>query len=143
MLGTIRINTNRSTPAFVGIARAAAVDSYLAGVRREIATRFDASQSNFRVHQGGAPALPPTAKTFWSAHTVGTGTQTLTWTPKNGDWRIVVMNSNGTARVHTELAIGARFPHLLWIGIGALGGGVLLLLLGGTGIYFATRRQAT
>jgi hypothetical protein len=52
------------------------------------------------------------------------------------------MNSNGSAGIHTDLAIGARFPHLLWIGIGALGGGVLLLLLGSTGIYFATRRRA-
>jgi Domain of unknown function (DUF4389) len=142
MLGRIRIRTVSDRPLFVGIARAAAVDSYLAGVRREVATRFDAQQSDFRLRHGGAPTVPPTAKTFWSAHSVGTGTQTLTWTPKSGDWRIVVMNSNGSAGIDTDLAIGARFPHLLWIGIGALGGGVLLLLLGGTGIYFSTRPRA-
>jgi hypothetical protein len=142
MLGTVRIRTRSERPLFVGIARATAVNSYLAGVRREVATRFDAQQSDFRLRHGGAPTVPPTAKAFWSAHSVGTGTQTLTWTPKNGDWRIVVMNSNGSAGIDTDLAIGARFPHLLWIGIGALGGGVLLLLLGGTGIYFATRTRA-
>jgi hypothetical protein len=142
MLGTVRIRTDSDRPLFVGIARAAAVESYLAGVRREVATRFDAQQSDFRLHHGGAPTVPPTAKTFWSAHAVGSGGQTLSWTPKNGDWRVVVMNSNGSAGIHTDLALGARFPHLLWIGIGALGGGVLLLLLGGTGIYFATRRRA-
>jgi hypothetical protein len=142
MLGTVRIRTHSERPLFVGIARVGAVNSYLAGVRREVATRFDARQSDFRLRHGGAPTVPPTAKTFWSAHSVGTGTQTLTWTPKNGDWRIVVMNSNGSAGIHTDLAIGARFPHLLWIGIGALGAGVLLLLLGGTGIYFATRTRA-
>ena len=142
MLGTVRIRTHSERPLFVGIARAAAVDSYLVGVRREVATRFDAQQSDFRLRHGGAPTVPPTAKTFWSTYNVGTGTQTLTWTPKNGDWRIVIMNSNGSAGIHTDLAIGARFPHLLWIGIGALGGGVLLLLLGGTGIYFATHRRA-
>jgi Domain of unknown function (DUF4389) len=142
MLGTVRVRTDSERPLFVGIARAAAVNSYLAGVRREVATRFDAQQSDFRLRHGGAPTAPPTARTFWSAHAVGSGVQTLTWTPKNGDWRIVVMNSNGSAGIHTDLAIGARFPHLLWIGIGALGGGVLLLLLGSTGIYFATRRRA-
>jgi Domain of unknown function (DUF4389) len=142
MLGTVRVRTQSERPLFVGIARAAAVNSYLAGVRREVATRFDAQQSDFRLRHGAAPTVPPTAKTFWSAHSVGTGTQTLTWTPKNGDWRIVVMNSNGSAGIDTDLAIGARFPHLLWIGIGALGGGVLLLLLGGTGIYFSTRPRA-
>jgi hypothetical protein len=52
------------------------------------------------------------------------------------------MNPDGSAGIQTDLAIGAGFPHLLWIGIGALGGGVLFLLLGGTGIYFATRRRA-
>jgi hypothetical protein len=36
------------------------------------------------------------------------------------------MNPDGSACIRAELAIGARFPHLLWIGIGALGGGALL-----------------
>ena len=121
--------------------RAAAVDSYLADVRREVATRFDAQQSDFRLHQGGAPATPPTAKTFWAAQVVGTGTQTLSWTPQNGDWRIVVMNASGSAGIRTDLALGARFPHLLSIGIGALGGAALLLLLGGGCTYAAVRRR--
>ena len=67
--------------------------------------------------------------------------QTLTWSPRNGDWRIVVMNANGSAGVHADLAIGARFPHLLWIGIGALGSGAFLLLLGGVGMYAAMRTR--
>jgi hypothetical protein len=141
MLGTIRVRTNSERPVFVGIARAAAVDSYLAGVRREVATRFDAKQSDFRLRQGAAPAVAPTAKTFWSARTVGAGAQTLSWTPQNGDWRIVVMNPDGSAGIQTQLAIGARVPHLLWIGIAALGGGALLLLLGGTAIYLAAVRR--
>jgi hypothetical protein len=141
MLGTIRIRTHSSQPLFIGIARASRVDSYLAGVRREVATRFDAKQSDFQLHRGAAPALPPTEKTFWSAHTVGAGTQTLAWTPKNGNWRIVLVNPDGSAGVHAELAIGARFPHLLWIGLGALGAGALLILLGGGGLYAALRRR--
>jgi hypothetical protein len=51
------------------------------------------------------------------------------------------MNGNGSAGVRTDLAIGARFPHLLWIGIGTLAGGGLLLLLGGGGIYAAVRKR--
>jgi len=39
------------------------------------------------------------------------------------------------------MAIGARFPHLLWIGSGALGAGALLLLLGGGGMYAAIHRR--
>jgi hypothetical protein len=141
MLGTVRIRTESVQPVFVGIGPAAAVDSYLANVRREVATRFDANQTDFRLSNGGAPAVPPTARRFWAAQSLGSGAQTLSWSPRNGDWRIVVMNANGSAGVRAELAIGARFPHLLWIGIGVLGGGALLLLLGGGGIFAAVRSR--
>ena len=63
MLGTVRIRTHSDKPLFVGIGSAAAVDAYLAGVRREVATRFDAAQADFRVHDGVAPATAPIAKT--------------------------------------------------------------------------------
>jgi hypothetical protein len=143
MLGTVRIRTQSTQPVFVGIARANAVESYLAGVSREVATRFDAAQSDFRIHRGGAPAAPPTSKHFWVAHSLGSGTQTLAWSPANGDYRIVVMNANGSAGIHADMAIGARFPHLLSIGIGALAAGAVLLLLGGGGMYAALHRTAT
>jgi hypothetical protein len=139
MLGTVRIRTHSEQPLFVGIGSATAVDAYLSGVRREVATRFDAGQSDFRLHEGGAPAVPPSAKHIWVAQSLGDGTRTLSWSPRNGDWRIVVMNENGSAGIHTDLAIGARFPHLLAIGLGVLGGGALLLLLGGAGVYAAFR----
>jgi hypothetical protein len=141
MLGTIRIRTHSAQAVFVGIGPAAAVDTYLAGVRREVATRFDAAQSDFRVHRGGAPAAAPATKHFWAAQTSGSATQTLSWSPRNGDWRIVVMNANGSVGVHADLTLGARFPHLLWIGIGGLAGGALLLLLGGGGMYAAIRTR--
>jgi hypothetical protein len=141
MLGTIHIRTNSAKPLFVGIGPATAVESYLADVRHEVATRFDAAQTDFRLHRGGAPAVAPTAKQFWVAQSVGSGTQTLSWSLANGDYRIAVMNVNGSAGIHAEMAIGARFPHLLWIGIGALGIGALLLLLGGSGMYAAIHRR--
>jgi hypothetical protein len=142
MLGTVRIRTESAQRLFVGIGPARAVDSYLAGVRHEVATRFDATQSDFRLREGGAPSAVPTGKQFWVAQSLGTGTQTLSWAPANGDWRIVVMNADAAAGVHVDLAIGARFPHLLWIGIGVLGTGALLLLLGGFGIYAAAPKAS-
>jgi Domain of unknown function (DUF4389) len=141
MLGTIRIRTHSTKPLFIGIGPATAVESYLADVRHEVATRFDAAQTDFRLHRGGAPAAAPTTKQFWVAQSVGSGTQTLSWSPANGDYRIAVMNANGSAGIHADLAIGARLAHLLWIGIGALGAGALLLLLGGAGMYAAIHRR--
>ncbi len=142
MLGSVRIETQSTERVFVGIGSASAVDSYLAGVRREVATGFDAARSSFRTYRGGPPAAPPTAEKLWVAHSLGSGTRTLTWSPPNGTWRIVVMNADGSPGIDTKLAIGARFPHLLWIGIGVLAGGAVLLLLGGGGIYAAVQRRA-
>jgi hypothetical protein len=139
MLGTVRIRTESTRPLFAGIGPAAAVDTYLGGVSREVATRFDAAHSHFHMQEGGAPAAPPTAKRFWVAQAIGSGTQTLDWSPTNGTWRVVVMNADGSTGVHTDLAVGARLPHLLWIGVGALVGGAILLLIGGAGLYAALR----
>jgi hypothetical protein len=110
-------------------------------VRHEVATRFDAAQSDFRLHRGGKPAAPPTTRHFWVAHSTGAGTQTVSWTPANGAYRIVVMNPNGTAGVQADLAIGARFPHLLSLGIGAVTAGALLVLVGAGGLFAALRRR--
>ena len=137
LLGTVRIRSQSARPVFVGIGPAAAVDSYLAGVRREVATRLDVQQNDFRLQDGGAPPTLPTAKRFWVAQSLGSGARTLTWSPRAGDWRVVVMNANGSAGVRTDLAVGARVPQLLWIGIGALAGGAVLLLLGGAVLYTA------
>lgn len=141
MLGTVRIRTQSPRPVFVGIGPTAAVEAYLSGVGREVATRFGAARSDFRLHRGGAPAVPPAGRHFWVAHSVGSGIQTLAWAPTDGSYRIVVMNADGSAAVHAALAIGARFPHLLWMGIGVLGGGALLLLGGGVGLYAGVRRR--
>ena len=141
LLGTVRIRTSSSRSLFVGIAPAAAVDSYLAGVRHEVATRFDAGHTHFRLHTGAAPSAPPTAGHFWVVRSVGSDTQTLSWSPSSGDWRVVVMNADGSRGVRADLAIGARLPHLLWIGIGVLGAGALLLLAGAGGLFAAVPRR--
>jgi hypothetical protein len=73
------------------------------------------------------------------ASTTGSGLRTLTWKVRNGSWRVVVMNSNGSRDVASELSIGASFPHLLTLAIALLGGGILILLVSSGVIYRATR----
>lgn len=142
VVGRFRVRAESDRPVFVGIGRASAVDSYLVGVRHEIATKLYAGTSDFRVASGGAPTVPPAAKHFWVADSLGSGTRTLSWLPQNGDWRIVVMNADGSAGVRADVAIGGRFPQLLWIGLGLIGGGALLLVLGAAGIYSVRPRRA-
>jgi hypothetical protein len=143
LLGTVRIGVESGRPVFVGIGPAASVDAYLAGVGHEVANRLDARRSDFRLSQGGAPGAPPAAQGFWVAETTGTGSNDLRWAPEKGDWRVVLMNANGSRGVTAELSVGARLPDLLWIGIGVLAGAAVLLLLGGGTIYAATARPGS
>jgi Domain of unknown function (DUF4389) len=140
ILGTVRIRTSSGRRTFVGIARASAVDAYLAGVSRSEATHFGQPSSDFTLRAGGAPSTPPAVQRFWVASAAGSGSQTLTWKPVGGSWRIVVMNANAGRGVQTELSIGAQFPHLLAISLVALGVGFVVLLVGGGGLYLALRR---
>jgi hypothetical protein len=73
------------------------------------------------------------------ASTSGSGVRTLTWKVRDGSWRVVVMNANGSRDVATELSIGASVPHLLMLAIALLGGGILILLASGAVMYLATR----
>ena len=140
LLGHVRINVRSTTPVFVGIGPATAVDSYLAGVRREVATSFDPRQSDFRLQGLTAPAGLPAAQGFWAAQMVGAGAHPLTWTPRAGEWRIVLMNPDGSAVVRAGLAVGAELPQLIWFGIGALIAGGMLLIVGAGVIYAAVPR---
>jgi hypothetical protein len=141
LLGTIRIQTSSTRSLFVGIASEDATNSYLRNVARAEATRFDAGNSDFRERPGAAPTTPPAAARIWATSAVGTGERTLTWTVRNGNWRIVVMNADGTPNVATQLSLGARFPHLLAIGIVVLSVGLLVLALFSAGFAAALRSR--
>ena len=141
LLGSVRVRTASVTPVFVGIGPAADVDGYLAGVRREVGSGFDGHRSDFTSRGVHAPAGPPTAQGFWVAQAAGSGTETLTWSPKKGNWRVVLMNADGSPGVDATASIGAKFPHLLWVAVGAAGFGVLLLLVSGAGLYAAVHAR--
>jgi hypothetical protein len=70
---------------------------------------------------------PPTKQPIWDASVHGTGTQTLTWDVRDGDWSVVVMNADGSPGVHADVSAGARIGFLDEAGWVLLGmGGVAL-----------------
>jgi hypothetical protein len=138
LLGTVKLSSDSARPVFVGIGPASDVERYLVNVPRvELRDLGDVT----RARRGGsaAPARPQ-AQSFWVARTAGSGTQTVRWKARDGDWRAVVMAADGSRGVDAELSVGATFPDLDWLSGGLLAVGAVLLLVGGTLIYLGARK---
>jgi len=141
ILGKVRIRSESDRDVFVGIARDTDVDGYLNGVERSIVTDIGKSPE-YSNRAGDAPASPPGDQDFWVASTSGSGEQTLEWEPKEGSWRAVVMNTDGSRGVASELSIGAELDAALWTGIVLVVVGALLGVLAALAITAGVRRRA-
>ena len=147
-LGDVRIRGHSANPnraLFIGIARKDDVDRYLAGVAHTEVTDVNADpfgttySPSYRQRPGGKPVTAPNGARFWAARVSGPGTQSLTWSVKQGRWAVVVMRPDGSRAVVADLAAGAKLPALLWASIGVFVLG--LLIMGGAAalIYFGGR----
>jgi Domain of unknown function (DUF4389) len=141
LLGTVVLKSESARPVFMGIARARDVASYLGGVRRAEVTDLSTGRTHYVLRTGEAPSGPPGDQTFWAASSSGRGSQSLTWNVQDGTWRVVVMNADGSPRVSADLRVGAELPNLIWLGIGLLAAGALLLTGGVLMIYFGARSR--
>lgn len=140
VLGTVRIRVapvDSASPLFAGIGRSADVDRYLAGVDRTVISDFFGNKTESVA--GGVPRSAPGEQHFWVASSTGPGARTLKWDPHGGSWTVVVMNASGQAGVGVRADLGARMPDVLWIAIGLLAAGVVLLAGGGMLVVGAIR----
>ena len=87
-------------PVFVGIARTRDVDAYLDRSAHATLTdvEVDPFEADYRTTGGLTRPAAPGTQPIWAARRTGTGTQTLTWDVEDGDWSVVVMNADGSAR---------------------------------------------
>jgi len=117
---------------FIGIGPEAAVAKYLGSVAHANVQDidFDPFRAIYLPVAGGAPQGPPTGQSFWAASASGVGTQTVTWKVRDGDWSVVLMNADGSRGVVADVDLGAKLSFLLWVAIGLLIGG--LLVVGGS-----------
>jgi hypothetical protein len=97
----------------------------------------------FRVdrHRLAGSRLPaaPTAQGFWVSRSSGTDAA-VNWKVRDGDYRVVVMNADGSRGVATDTKAGVRIPWLPGVGVGILGGGLLLLGGGIVAIVLGAQR---
>jgi hypothetical protein len=112
----------------MGIGPEAAVAKYLGPVAHANVEEidFDPFRVTYLPITGGTPQAPPTEQRFWAASASGVGTQTLTWKVREGDWSVVLMNSDGSRGVAANIDVGAKMSFLLWVAIGGLLGGVFV-----------------
>ena len=138
-------SNDAAKPLFIGIARTEDVARYLAGVRhdelRDI--KFDPFRVDYRRVGAGSPTAPPSSKTFWQTRASGTGTQTISWPVKSGQWSAVVMNADGTRNVSVDAQLAARLSGAWWFVGTLIGLGVLSLLGGVALVRSGARGRAT
>jgi hypothetical protein len=144
ILGEVRI-TGEDGDVFIGIGETADVEAYLDGVAHDEVRdlEFDPFRVEYRRFPGGEPSGPPTEQTFWAASASGSGTQSATWEAESGEWTIVVMNADASQGVSADVSAGAEANFLLWLAIGLLIAGALLLVGGVTLIVVGARGATT
>ncbi|HEX5534693.1 MAG TPA: DUF4389 domain-containing protein [Actinomycetales bacterium] len=143
IVGRLRITVtplDQTRPVFVGVASLADADRYLAGVTRT--TGWSGSNDNGVLQQGTSPAAPPQSAGIWDTQASGLGRQNIMWTPRSGDWSLVVMNADASAGVANNIRFDATVPWLRTLGFVALGIGVLFLAGGAVLIAVVATRAS-
>lgn len=141
----LKVATRTGKPVFVGIAPTRSVAAYLSRTAHETVTdlSYQPFSASYRFQGGDRRPASPVDQRFWVASAQGTGSQTVTWDVRRGDWSIVVMNADGSPGVDTSVSAGARLSFLAPVGWGAAGGGALLLVVAGGLMYSGLRTRAT
>jgi hypothetical protein len=124
----VKASSADGKPIFVGVAKRADVDRYLAGVAHSTLedVNFGPFKPTYTQTQGHGVPAPPAAQHFWVESTTGTGTQSASWQIRSGHWRVVVMNADASPNVAVDAKVGTWIRGALAVVLSALGLGVLL-----------------
>jgi uncharacterized protein DUF4389 len=143
VLGDVRVRASGGD-LFVGVGPTREVDGYLRGVEHDRLTDvdYDPFSADYEREPGDAPARPPGDEDFWVETASGSGEQTLTWNPERGNWSVVVMNADASRGTAADVSVGAEASWLVWLAIGLLIAGGLVLLGGATMIFLGARHAA-
>jgi hypothetical protein len=137
----ISVDSESSKPVFVGVAHKADVDRYLQGAEIDRVTDLDVDPFTLdKTHMSGEThPKPPATQSFWVAQSTGTKAN-LDWKVRDGNYRVVVMNADGSRGVDTQSRFEVEIPHLgtvailaLIFGLVTLGGGAALIAYGARG----------
>jgi hypothetical protein len=134
----IQLSVQSDRPAFVGVARAADVDRYLKGAPVDEVTDFEVDPFRMKhdPRAGSKQLAAPGKQRFWVASSSGTH-PSLDWKAGSDEYRVVVMNADGSRGVRTHGDASLTIPNTAAIAWSLVGGGLLLLLAGAATIASA------
>jgi hypothetical protein len=138
----------RATPAasdrelFVGVGPQEEVEAFLAGVAHERIVDLDDGREAVLRRRDGTPTAPPPGEAdFWTSSVSGDGRQELLWEAQSGNWAVVLMHADGSPGLAADVAVGVRSGAVLPLALTASGigllllvGGVVLVVVGATGL---------
>lgn len=123
-----------SRPLFAGIAATGDVQRYLGSVSYTTVDAHDVTD-----HPGTAVPAAPAAVLPWAAQARGTGSQTLTWEVRGGDWTVVVMNRDASPGLTVRAQVGLSAMALPWLAGELLAAGLLTGVAAGALIVVPVR----
>jgi hypothetical protein len=141
----VRFTVDSQTPGkgvFVGVGPADQVDRYLAGAAIDEVDDIEVApfELNSDRRPGTKRLTAPGAQTFWVAQNEGRDSASLRWKVRDGDYRVVIMNADGSPRVNTEGEVALTVPNAPDYAWALLGGGFLLLVGGAAASVAGLRR---
>lgn len=124
----VKASSANGKPIFVGVAKRADVDRYLAGVSHSTLddVNFGPFDPTYTQTEGHSIPARPAAQHFWVESKTGTGTQSVSWKIRNGHWRVVVMNADASPNVAADAKVGTWIRGAVALAISLLGVGVVL-----------------
>jgi hypothetical protein len=113
-------SSDPSHPLFAGIAATRDVERYLGDVSYTTVHADDVTD-----HPGTGVPPAPAGALPWAVRVQGTGTLTLTWTVRDGDWTVVVMNTDARPGLSVRADAGISALALPWLAGELLAAGLL------------------
>src|SRR3954447_12726347 len=115
LVAKLRVKPPSDKPLFVGVAHQKDIDRYLAGVRHSTVedVNFGPFEVDYSSQAGTRAPNRPGQQTFWLDSSTGSGQQSVAWKVRNGSYRFVVMNADGSAGVHADAKVGATLHGAL------------------------------
>ena len=135
----VGLSVESSAPVFVGIGPAVEVERYLSRSPIDEVTglEIDPFVLERSPRSGNDRPERPAEQSFWVAQGSGADKAALDWKVRDGDYRMVVMNADGSKGVHTAGSVDLEVPHLPTIAWILIGSGVVFLVGGSAAIIAA------